>query len=131
MTKQSVRTDQAPPPGGPYSQAIKSGGFVFLAGQGSHAPDGSLADGVEAQAEQMFKNLAAVAAAAGGDLGDAVQVRLYLTDLANFGPVNEVYKRYFPEPRPARTTIRADLPGPGELVEADVVLESRDRGEGG
>jgi 2-iminobutanoate/2-iminopropanoate deaminase len=130
VTKQSVRTDQAPPPGGPYSQAIKSRGFVFLAGQGAHAPDGSLADSVEGQAEQMFKNLAAVAAAAGGDLGDAVQVRLYLTDLANFEPVNEVYKRYFPEPRPARTTVRADLPGDGDLVEADVILESRDEGEG-
>ncbi|MBO0701960.1 MAG: RidA family protein [Candidatus Dormibacteraeota bacterium] len=130
MTKQSVRTDQAPQPGGPYSQAIKSGRFVFLSGQGSHAPDGSLPSGVEAQAEQMFKNLSAVAAAAGCDLSDAVQVRLYLTDLANFGPVNEVYKRYFSEPRPARTTVRADLPGPGELVEADAILEASDPEEG-
>ncbi len=126
MTKQSVRTDQAPQPGGPYSQAIKSGGFVFLSGQGSHAPDGSLAESVEAQAEQMFKNLSAVATAGGCDLSDAVQVRLYLTDLANFGPVNEIYKRYFPEPRPARTTVRADLPGRGELVEVDAILEARD-----
>jgi len=131
VTKQSFRTDQAPPPGGPYSQAIRSGGFVFLSGQGSYAPDGSLAEGVEAQAEQVFKNLAAVAGAAGCDLSDAVQVRLYLTDLANFGPVNEIYKRFFPEPRPARTTVRADLPGRGVLVEADVVLEARDEGEGG
>ncbi|MGH7910809.1 MAG: RidA family protein, partial [Candidatus Dormibacteraceae bacterium] len=124
MTKNSIRTDTAPQPGGPYSQAIRSGSFVFLSGQGSHAPDGSLAESIEGQAEQVFRNLQAIATAAGGDLGDAVQVRIYLTDLANFGPVNEVYKRYFSDPLPARTTVRADLPGKGELVEIDAILEA-------
>lgn len=126
MTKNSIRTDSAPQPAGPYSQAIRSGEFVFLAGQGSYAPDGTLADTIEGQAEQVFENLQAVANAAGCDLGDAVQVRVYLTDLANFQAVNEVYKRYFTEPLPARTTVQAGLPGKGVLVEIDAILEAAD-----
>jgi reactive intermediate/imine deaminase len=121
MPKRSLSTDRAPAPAGPYSQGIAGGGFVFLAGQGPTAPDGSRVEGAfEEQARQTFSNLRALAEAAGGTLADAVRVGVYLRDMADFGTMNEVYEEFFPEPRPARTTIQSDLPG--IEIEADAIL---------
>lgn len=121
MTRTKIETSQAPDPAGPYSQAIRTGSLVFLAGQGPNLPGGGRPDGFDAQAEQALQNLQAVARAAGADLGSAVRVGVYLRDMGNFGAWNEVYKRYFAEPYPARTTIQSDLPG--FEVEIDAVLE--------
>lgn len=120
MPKRALSTDRAPAPAGAYSQAVVAGGFVFLAGQGPAAPDGSKVEGsFEAEARQTFANLRALAEAAGGSLADAVRVGVYLRDMADFATMNEVYGEFFPEPLPARTTIQSDLP---ISIEADAIL---------
>ena len=116
-----IRTDAAPAPAGPYSQAIKSGGFLFLAGQAPFRPDGSKVEGsFEDQARQTLQNLQSVAAAAGASLADAVRVGVYLRDMSNFGTLNKVYPEFFHDPMPARTTIQSDLPG--FEIEVDAVI---------
>jgi reactive intermediate/imine deaminase len=116
-----IRSDGAPAPGGPYSQAIRSGGFLFLAGQGPFRTDGSKVEGsFEDQARQTFRNLEAVASAAGASLADAVRVGVYLRDMSNFAALNRVYPEFFRDPMPARTTIQSDLPG--FEIEVDAVL---------
>jgi 2-iminobutanoate/2-iminopropanoate deaminase len=117
----SIRSDAAPPPGGPYSQAIRSGGFLFLAGQGPFRLDSSKVEGsFEEQARQTFLNLEAVAAAAGASLTDAVRVGVYLRDMSNFTALNRIYIEFFRDPMPARTTIQSNLPG--FEIEVDAVL---------
>jgi reactive intermediate/imine deaminase len=121
MPKKPVTSSAAPPPGGAYSQAIVAGQLVFLAGQGPFQPDGSKVEGsFEDQARQTFRNLAAVAEAAGASLADAVRVGVFLREMQNFGAMNEIYKEFFPEPLPARTTVQSDLPG--FEIEVDAVL---------
>jgi reactive intermediate/imine deaminase len=116
-----IRSGGAPAPGGPYSQAIRSGGFLFLAGQGPFRTDGSKVEGsFEDQARQTFRNLEAVASAAGASLADAVRVGVYLRDMSNFAALNRVYPEFFRDPMPARTTIQSDLPG--FEIEVDAVL---------
>ena len=116
-----IRAEGAPAPSGPYSQAIESGGFLFLAGQGPFRPDGSKVDGpFEDQARQTLQNLESVAAAAGASLADAVRVGVYLRDMSNFAAMNKIYAEYFRDPMPARTTIQSDLPG--FEIEVDAVI---------
>jgi reactive intermediate/imine deaminase len=116
-----IRTEEAPPPGGPYSQAIRSGGFLFLAGQGPFRTDGSKVEGsFEDQARQTFRNLEAVSKAAGASLADAVRVGVYLRDMVNFPALNKIYTEFLRDPMPARTTIQSNLPG--FEIEVDAVL---------
>jgi reactive intermediate/imine deaminase len=118
-----VRAADAPPPTGPYSQAIRSGGFLFLAGQGPFRPDGSKVESsFEEQARQAFSNLQAVAAAAGASLAGAVRVGVYLRDMSDFAAMNKVYLEFLREPMPARTTIQSDLPGFDIEVDAIVAV---------
>ena len=123
MARQIISTPNAPAAIGPYSQAVKAGNLVYLSGQiGLDPATMQMVDGVEAQARQVFANLKAVCEAAGGSLDDAVKLTIYLTDLANFGVVNEIMKSCFVEPFPARATVGVrELPR-GALVEADLVL---------
>ena len=123
MARQIISTPNAPAAIGPYSQAVKAGNLVYLSGQiGLDPATMEMVDGVEAQARQVFANLKAVCEAAGGSLDDAVKLTIYLTDLANFGVVNEIMKSCFVEPFPARATVGVrELPR-GALVEADLVL---------
>ena len=117
------RAEDAPPPAGPYSQAIRSGGFLFLAGQGPFRPDGSKVESsFEDQARQAFSNLQAVAAAAGASLADAVRVGVYLRDMSDFAAMNKVYIEFLRDPMPARTTIQSDLPGFDIEVDAVVAV---------
>jgi 2-iminobutanoate/2-iminopropanoate deaminase len=119
-----IRAQDAPPAGGPYSHAIKSGGLIFLAGQGPFRKDGSKVEGpFEEQARQTFQNLQAVASAAGASLADAVRVGVYLRDMSNFAAMNAIYREFFREPYPARTTIQSDLPG--FEIEIDAVVVAR------
>jgi 2-iminobutanoate/2-iminopropanoate deaminase len=121
MAKRAISTEAAPAPGGAYSQAIAAGNLVFLAGQGPFAPSGEKVEGSFVdEARQTFANLAAVAEAAGGSLADAVRVGVYLRNMDNFAAMNELYREFFPEPLPARTTIHSDLPG--FEIEVDAVL---------
>ncbi len=123
MARQIISTPNAPAAIGPYSQAVKAGNQVFLSGQiGLDPATMEMVDGIEAQSRQVFANLKAVAEAAGGSLADAVKLTIYLTDLSNFGVVNEIMKSCFVEPFPARATVGVrELPR-GALVEADLVL---------
>lgn len=119
--KQIVTTPDAAPPGGPYSQAVIAGDHIHLAGATPHRTDRSLVEGsFDEQARATFDNLATVAKAAGADLSDAVQARIYLRDLADFQAMNEVFAEYFGDEPPVRTTLQADLPG--FLIEVDAVL---------
>jgi reactive intermediate/imine deaminase len=124
MTKQAIHTDSAPAAIGTYSQAIQSGNFVFLSGQIPLVPGTMelVAGDFEARARQVFKNLEAVANAAGGDLGNIVKVTIFLTDLENFAAVNSIMEEFFEKPYPARAAVGvASLPK-GTDVEADAIL---------
>jgi reactive intermediate/imine deaminase len=122
MAKTEIRTDRAPKPGGSYSQGIRAGNFVFTAGQvGIDPATGELAgDTIEAQTTQVLDNLTAVLAAAGATLADVVKVTGFLTDMAQFAGYDAVYRTYFPEPRPARSSVGAKLAG-DFLVEIEAV----------
>jgi len=122
MAKQVISTDQAAPPGGPYSQAVVAGDLVFLAGACPVLPDGTWVKGTFAeQARAALDNLAKVAEAAGTDLSHAVRVGVYLRDFANFPEFNQLYIEYFgSENLPARTTIPVALDGFD--IEIDAVL---------
>jgi reactive intermediate/imine deaminase len=124
MSKKTLHTDKAPAAIGTYSQAAVGGGLTFLSGQIPLVPETMevVAGDFEARAVQVFENLKALAAAAGGTLNDAVKVTVFLTDLDNFATVNSVMERYFDQPYPARAAVGvASLPK-GVDVEADAVL---------
>jgi 2-iminobutanoate/2-iminopropanoate deaminase len=111
----------APPKAGPYSHAVRTGNIVFLAGQGPVDPaTGAAPERIEDQVRQTLRNLSVAAEAAGCSLANAVRVGVYLRDLANFAVMNEVYREFFTEPYPARTTIQSDM---RIEVEVDAVLE--------
>ena len=117
-----ISTDAAPKPVAAYSQAIEANGFIFCSGQvGLDPATGALADGVEAQAENVFKNLRAVLEAAGSGFDRVVKVTLYLQDIGAFGAVNQIYARYVGAERPARTTLAAGGLPLGALIEVDVI----------
>jgi len=123
MAKQIIHTDAAPKAIGTYSQAVRAGNTVYLAGQiGLEPATMEMVAGVGPQTHRVFQNLQAVAKAAGGDLKDAVKLTVYLTDLANFALVNETMAGYFQAPYPARAAVGvASLPR-GALVEIDAIL---------
>ncbi len=123
MPRQIIHTDAAPKAIGTYSQAVRCGNTVYLAGQiGLEPATMEMIAGVGPQIHRVFQNLQAVAKAAGGDLKDAVKLTVYLTDLANFALVNETMAMYFQAPYPARAAVGvASLPR-GALVEIDAIL---------
>lgn len=122
--KNSISTDQAPAAIGPYSQAIQTGKLVFLSGQIPLDPATmELVPGdIEAQTQQVFRNLKAVAAAAGADLDNAVKLTIFLTDLADFARVNDIMAQQFSEPYPARATVQVSALPKGAQVEIEAVL---------
>lgn len=121
-SKEAVSTKEAPPAAGPYSQAIKAGGFVFAAGQIARDPATNKVEGdVKAQTERTLKNLSAVLAAAGTSMDRAVKVTVFLKNVGDFQAMNEVYAKFFPHTPPARSTVQAVLPNDAALVEIDVI----------
>lgn len=123
-TKSIIQTTEAPQAIGPYSQAVKFGDTVFLSGQIPLDPATMtmVGDSAAEQAEQVFKNLAAVAAAAGGSLDDALKVNISLTDLNDFVSVNEVMAKHFSQPYPARACVQVAALPKGAKVEVEVIL---------
>jgi reactive intermediate/imine deaminase len=124
MSRTIISTDKAPAAIGTYSQAVKVDRTVYISGQIPLDPmtKEMVAGDMEAQVRRVFENLKAVAEAAGGTLADAVRVTIYLTDLSNFGLVNQVMAEYFTQPYPARAAVGvASLPR-GAGVEADCIL---------
>lgn len=122
MKLREVRTDQAPEPVGPYSQAIISGDTVYTAGQiGIDPATGEIAADVEAQTRQVMDNLAAVLAAAGCAFADVVKTTIYLADMADFPAVNAIYGSCFGDPAPARAMVEAAALPKGASVEIDCI----------
>ena len=123
-TLEQVHSDSAPAAIGPYSQAIKAGPLVFLSGQIPLDPKSMevVSDDIAAQTHQVFKNLIAVADAAGGSLSNAAKLTIYLTDLGDFAVVNEIMAGYFSEPYPARATIQVSALPKKSAVEIDAIL---------
>lgn len=123
--KQIISTENAPQAIGPYSQAVKVGTTVYLSGQIPLVPATMtmVEGGIEAQAEQVFKNLAAVAEAAGGSLVNAVKLNISLTDLGDFAQVNEVMTRYISEPYPARACVQVAALPKDAGIEVEAILE--------
>jgi reactive intermediate/imine deaminase len=121
--KQAIHTAAAPQAIGTYSQAIRCGGTIYLSGQiGLDPATMQLVDGVDAQIHRVFRNLQAVATAAGAGFEHAVKLTIYLTDLANFARVNEIMAEYFTQPYPARAAVGVAALPRGALVEADAIL---------
>jgi reactive intermediate/imine deaminase len=125
MSKQAITSKHAPAALGPYSQAVRAGWTVYLSGQlGLDPATGNLVEGVEAQTHQVFRNLRAVAQAAGGELDDIVKLTIMLADLADWAKVNEIMATYFKPPYPARATYQvAALPRAAKIeIEGVLVL---------
>lgn len=123
--KSVIRTTEAPAAIGTYSQAVRVDDTVYVSGQiGLDPQTMQLAEGIEAQIHRVFRNLDAIARAGGLDLGRAVRLTVYLTDLAHFAKVNEIMAQYVPEPYPSRAALGvASLPR-GALVEIDAILHA-------
>lgn len=123
MAKQLIHTDAAPKAIGTYSQALRCGNTVYLAGQiGLDPATMEMAAEIGPQIRRVLENLKAVAKAAGGSLDDIVKVTVYLADLGDFARVNEIMATFFTEPYPARAAVGvASLPR-GALVEMDAIM---------
>ena len=120
--KQEIRTDKAPLPGGPYSQGLKVGSRVYVAGQRPvDAATGQIPEAFADQAKQALENVRHVLAAGGATMDDVVKVTVYLADMAHFAAFNAVYATYFAAPFPTRTTVSCTLRG--ILVEVDAIAE--------
>ncbi|MBW8366965.1 MAG: RidA family protein [Arenimonas sp.] len=124
MPREPISTPRAPAAIGPYSQAVRAGGVVYLSGQIPLDPaTGELVQAdISAEARRVFDNLTAVCEAAGGTLGDVARVGIYLTDLSDFAAVNAVMAEYFQLPYPARSTIQVSALPRGARVEIDAIL---------
>jgi 2-iminobutanoate/2-iminopropanoate deaminase len=121
--KHTIQTGTAPAAIGPYSQAIIAGGFVFVSGQIPIDPATGefIPGGVAEQTEQVMRNLASILSAAGSSIMDVVKTTVFLADMNDFGAMNEVYGRYFPEDPPARATVQAARLPRDARVEIEVV----------
>jgi reactive intermediate/imine deaminase len=121
MTKQPILTPNAPAPGGAYSQALRVGDFVYTAGMGPWHPSTRqvVGESIEEQTAQTLENIKAILTEAGVGMEDVVKTTVHLADLSLFARFNKTYTRFFPDPKPVRTTVGSQLFG--ILVEIDVV----------
>jgi reactive intermediate/imine deaminase len=124
QNKAIIETDAAPAAIGPYSQAVKVGNTVWISGQIPLDPNTmAVVEGdISAQAIQVFKNLSAIAEAAGGSLNHAVKINISLTDLADFDAVNTVMKSFFSEPYPARACVQVAALPKAVAIEVEAVI---------
>lgn len=120
MARQGSSAPGTPPPAGPYTPAVRIGSIVAGSGQVGITADGLVLDGVAAQTRQAFTNLLAHLASAGASAADVISVRVFLTDDDHFDAMNEVYREFFTEPYPARSTIYVGL-STGLLIEIDAL----------
>ena len=124
MGIEAIRSDALPPPVGPFSPAVRSGDFIFFSGQvGVDPATGKLVEGgVEAEARQLFRNLATLLEAAGRSFGDVVRAGVFLTDITDFAEVNAVYAGEFEPPFPARTTVAVAALPLGARIEIELLV---------
>lgn len=122
--KEIVTTDRGPKPIGPYSQAVKAGGFLFLSGQVSLDPKtGEMTGGdIRQQTERVLENVKGILEAAGSNLHHVVKTTVFLKDMNDFPPMNEVYARYFTAAPPARSTVQVARLPKDALVEIEVIV---------
>ena len=123
MGKEVIQTDKAPRAIGPYSQGVKVGNFLFTAGQISlHPVTGKIVEGdIGTQTVRVMENLKGVLEGAGGKLDDVFKTTVFLTDLKEFGAMNEVYGSYFPKDPPARSTVEVRNLPKGVKVEIEAI----------
>ena len=117
-----ISTEKAPAAIGPYSQARVVGNLIFASGQIPIIPaTGAIAEGLEAQAEQVFTNIAALLEAAGSDMGHVVKTTVFIKDMNDFGAINAIYARHFREPFPARSCVEVARLPKDVLLECEVI----------
>ena len=123
MVKEIIRTPNAPQPLGPYSQGVKVGNLLFVSAQAPIDPKtGTVAEGdIEAQTRQTLQNIKGVVEASGFSMQDIVRTTIFLKNADDFKRMNEVYKTFFTETPPTRTTVEAKLIGPGMLIAIDAI----------
>ena len=122
----AVSTNKAPAAIGPYSQAQIVGNLVYTSGQIPIIPEtGALAEGLEAQAHQVFKNLGELLKAAGSDLSKTVKTTVFIKNMDDFGAINAIYAQYFTEPFPARSCVEVARLPKDVLLECEVIAELR------
>jgi len=119
--KQPIIAENAPKPSGAYSPAIRVGDLIFVAGQGPMDPKTNkpIEGGIEEQTRQTLENIKAILEAAGASMADVVKVGAFLADINDFPAYNKVYSTFFPDPKPARTTVQSGLLN--ILVEIDAI----------
>ena len=121
-----IETMQAPPAIGPYSQAVTSGGFLFISGQSPMNPEtGEFPDGIKSQAKQCLENIKAILDAAGLPMSAVKKTTIFVTDIDSFSDVNEVYKRYFQLPFPSRSCVEVRRLPKGAQIEIEVVARDK------
>lgn len=120
----TVSTNKAPAAIGPYSQAQIMGNLVFCSGQIPVIPEtGELAQGLEAQANQVFKNIAALLSAAGSDISKVVKTTVFIKNMDDFAAINTIYAQYFTEPFPARSCVEVARLPKDVLLECEAIAE--------
>ena len=126
MSKEIISTENAPQAIGPYSQAVKAGGLMFISGQIPLNPEtGDLVSGsIEDEANQVLQNIKSICEAAGHGMEDIVKITIFLTDLGNFATVNELMKKHFSEPYPARATVEISGLPLGVNVEIEAIVST-------
>ncbi len=123
MQKEFIKAQNAPKPLGPYSQGIRVGDLLFVSGQGPiDAITGKIAGAdIETQTRQVLQNIKAIVEASGFSLSNLVKVSVFLKNSTDFSKMNEIYKTFFPENPPTRTTVQAGFVSPGMLIEIDAI----------
>lgn len=123
MQKEIINTDKAPKAIGPYSQAIRAGGFIFVSGQIPLSPDSGevVTGGIELQTDRVLQNISAILESAGASMEDVVKTTVYLTDMTDFSKFNECYARFFTSNKPARATVEVSRLPRDVRVEIDAV----------
>lgn len=122
MSKKIIHTDKAPKAIGPYSQAIETNGMLFISGQIPIIPEtGIMPEGIEAQTEQVMKNIGAILQQAGYSYKDVIKSTCLLSDMANFKAMNEVYGKYYPTDPPARAAFSVKGLPLGALIEIETI----------
>ena len=126
MSKEIISTENAPQAIGPYSQAVKAGGLMFISGQIPLNPEtGDLVSGsIEDEANQVLQNIKSICEAAGHGMEDIVKITIFLTDLGNFATVNDVMKKHFSKPYPARATVEISGLPLGVNVEIEAIVST-------
>ena len=121
-----MKSPNAPQPKGPYSQGVVAGGLLFVSAQGPFDPKtGKIAgNNIESQTHQTLENVKAILEAAGLTMRNVVKVSVFLKNSSDFQQMNEIYKTYFPEDPPTRTTVEAGIPIPDVLISVDAIAQT-------